>query len=443
MPTKEELKARVREVIDQRSQEIIGIATKILENPEPGFREQKTSQFVRQQFDALGLPHRDGLALTGVKAWTEASAPGPTVAVIGELDSLRVLEHPYADPETGAAHACGHHAQIAMMLGVAMGLRLSDVLGDMAGRVVFFAVPAEELIEVEYRYELRRQGKLEFIGGKPELIRLGEFDDIDLAMMTHTSSNRDEGKLTLAGTNNGLVVKRIQYLGHGAHAGGSPHKGINALNAAMLGLQAVHSLRETFRGEDTVRVHPIITRGGDAVSAVPADVRMETFVRASSIDAVRVWDKKVDRALRAGAMAVGARVRIATIPGYLPLNDNKDMVALFRGNAVSVVGEEHVGQAGHRASSTDMGDVSQILPAIHPYAGGATGTGHGADYVIEDYTLAVINPAKAMAMTVVDLLADGAAGAKEVVAKAKLPLTKDAYLKLLRGFAREEEWEEA
>ena len=442
MATTEELKARVCEAIDQRAEEIIGIATHILESPEPGFREQKTSRFVQQQFDALGLPHRNGLALTGVKAWTEAGAPGPTVAVLGELDSLRVLEHPFVDSETGAAHACGHHCQIAMMLGVAMGLHHSGVLGDLAGRVVFFAVPAEELIEVEYRDELRRQGKLEFIGGKSELVRLGEFDDIDVAMMTHTSSTQGEGKLTLAGSNNSLVVKRIQYLGRGAHAGASPHLGINALNAAMLGLQAIHSLRETFRGEDTVRVHPIITRGGDAVSAVPADVRMETFVRGRTIEAVREWDKKVDRALRAGAMAVGAKVRITTIPGYLPLNNNKEMTALYRGNAVSVVGEENVGQAGHRTGSTDMGDIGHILPAIHPYAAGATGVGHGADYVIEDYTLAVINPAKAMAMTVIDLLANGAAGAKEVKAKAKLPLTKNAYLKLLRGFAREEEWEE-
>ena len=442
MPTTEELKTRVCEAIDQRAEEIIGIATHILENPEPGFREQKTSRFVQEQFDALGLPHRNGLALTGVKAWTEGGAPGPTVAVLGELDSLRVLEHPFADPETGAAHACGHHCQIAMMLGVAMGLHHSGVLGDLAGRVVFFAVPAEELIEVEYRNELRQQGKLEFIGGKSELVKLGEFDDINVAMMTHTSSSPNEGKLTLAGSNNSLVVKRIQYLGRGAHAGGSPHLGINALNAAMLGLQAIHSLRETFRGEDTVRVHPIITRGGDAVSAVPADARLESFVRGRTIEAVREWDRKVDRALRAGAMAVGAKVHITTIPGYLPLNNNREMTALYRGNAASVVGEENVGQAGHRTGSTDMGDIGHILPAIHPYAAGATGVGHGADYVIEDYALAVINPAKAMAMTVIDLLANGAAGAKEVKGKAKLPLTKNAYLKLLRGFAREEEWEE-
>ena len=442
MPTKEELKARVCEAIDQRAQEIIGIATRVLGNPEAGFREVQTAQFVQRQMEALGLSHRDGLALTGVKGWLEGGAPGPAVAVIGEMDSMVVPEHPFADPQTGAAHACGHHCQLAMMLGVAMALRRSGVMDDLAGRVVFFAVPAEELIEVEYRKELRRQGRIEFIGGKSELVRLGEFDDIDMAMMTHTAISEDQGKFRLPGTSNGLVVKHIQYLGRGAHAGGSPQKGINALNAAMLGLQAIHYLRETFRGDDTVRVHPIITRGGDAVSAVPADVRLETFVRGKSVEAVRRWDRRVDRALRAGAMAVGARVRITTIPGYLPLNNSKEMGALYRGNAVSLVGGKHVNPGEHLTGSTDMGDISHIMPAIHPYAMGATGTAHGADYVIEDYDLAVLNPAKVMAMTVIDLLADGAAGAREIKSRAKPSLTRDAYLKLMRGFAREQEWEE-
>jgi len=442
MATIEEMKARVCEIIDQRAGEIIGISQHILGNPEPGFREQKTARFVQEQFDKLELPHKDNLAITGVKSWVDAGSPGPTVAVVGELDSLRVLEHPHADPDTGAAHACGHHAQIGMMLGAAMGLRLSGVLGDLAGRIVFFAVPAEEIIEVEYRNGLRSDGKIEFIGGKSELIRLGEFDDVDLAMMTHTTSNPEDKKLALSSTNNGLVVKNIQYIGRGAHAGGSPHLGINALNAAMLGIQSIHALRETFRDDDTVRVHPIITRGGDAVSAVPSDVRMETFVRASTIDAVREWDPRVDRALRAGAMAIGATVRITTIPGYLPLNNNQDIAGLYRDNAGQIVGSENVTTAGHRTGSTDMGDISQIIPTIHPYAGGASGIGHGADYVVDDYNEAVINPAKVMAMTVVDLLANNAARAREITDSAKLPLGKDAYLKLLRGFARDEQFEE-
>ncbi|MCL0044536.1 peptidase dimerization domain-containing protein, partial [Dehalococcoidia bacterium] len=281
-----------------------------------------------------------------------------------------------------------------------------------------------------------------FIGGKPELVRLGEFDDVDLAMMTHTTSNPEDKKLALSGTSNGLVAKYIRYIGRAAHAGGSPHMGVNALNAAMLGLQGVHALRETFRDSDTVRVHPIITRGGDAVSSVPSEVQIETFVRAGSIDAVQQWDRKVDRALRAGAMAIGAKVDITTIPGYLPLNNNKAMANIYRRNATQMVGDGHVGHGGHRASSTDMGDISQIIPSIHPYAGGAKGIGHGDDYMVIDYNLAVVNPAKVMAMTVIDLLGDRGVVAKEIIETTELPMTKDEYLKLMRGFARREQWEE-
>ncbi len=259
-----------------------------------------------------------------------------------------------------------------------------------------------------------------------------------MAMMTHTSSELAVKKLALRGTNNGLVAKRIQFIGKSAHAGGAPHRGINALNAAMLALSAIHAQRETFRDEDTIRVHPIITKGGDVVNAVPADVRMETFVRGKTVEAILDANIKVDRALRAGAMAVGAKVKITTLPGYLPLVENLDMQALYKTEALSLVGEDGFGYEGHSTGSTDMGDVEHIMPAIHPYSGGATGTGHGNDYLIADYQVAVLNPAKAMAMLVVDLLADGAVKAKEVLAKSKPKMTRQQYLDFMDNLLREE-----
>ncbi|MFQ6031128.1 MAG: M20/M25/M40 family metallo-hydrolase, partial [Dehalococcoidia bacterium] len=278
MPSREELKRLVYEEIDSHADELVNISQTILANPEPGFREVKTSQMVAGKFAEMGIPFRAGLGLTGVRADLLGGSSGPTMALLGELDSLIVNEHPHADPATGAAHACGHHCQIGMMLGAAMGLMRPDVLPSLSGRIAFVAVPAEEYIEIEYRDGLRRDGKIEFLGGKPELIKLGEFDDVDLAMMVHTTSTPEERKLCLSGTNNGTVAKKIQFIGRGSHAGGAPHLGINALNAATLAMSAIHFNRETFKDEDTVRVHPIITKGGEAVSAVPADVRMETFV---------------------------------------------------------------------------------------------------------------------------------------------------------------------
>ena len=438
MPSLEELKSRVHSQIDHRAEEIVRISRTILDNPEPGFREVTTSGIVSSKFRELGIPFRGGIALTGVKGELRGGSQGPSVALIGEMDSLIVTDHPHADPVTGAAHACGHHAQIGMLLGAAMGLMAPDVLEGLAGRVVLIAVPAEEYIEIEYRDGLRREDKLEFLGGKPEFIRLGEMDDVDMAMMCHTTSNVDDGKVCMSGTNNGVVAKRIQFIGRGAHAGGAPHLGVNALNAASLALMAIHSIRETFREEDTVRVHPIITKGGEAVSAVPADVRMETFVRGKTIEAVLKASRGVDRCLKAGAMAVGAKVHIQTIPGYLPLKQNGTLADLFRANAVSLVGEEHVSHVAHRTGSTDMGDVSHLMPAIHPYVGGATGLSHGADYVVNDYQLAVVTAAKAMASTVVDLLGDGAAQAGRIIASDKPVMSKDDYLGFIRGLATED-----
>ena len=187
-----------------------------------------------------------------------------------------------------------------------------------------------------------------------------------------------------------------------------------------------------------MRVHPIITRGGEAVSAVPADVRMETFVRGRTIEAITDANTKVDRALRAGAMAVGASVNIQTIPGYMPLSQDEQMNQIFGANAATLVGEDNVGRVVHRTGSTDMGDVSQVMPSIHPYVGGATGLGHGANYVVHDYNLAVLTAAKAMAATVVDLLADGAAQGGRVVAEHRPEMTRQEYLTFMRNLAREE-----
>jgi metal-dependent amidase/aminoacylase/carboxypeptidase family protein len=152
---------------------------------------------------------------------------------------------------------------------------------------------------------------------------------------------------------------------------------------------------------------------------------------------------KVDRALKAGAMAVGGDVVIQTIPGYLPLMQDRAMSDVFKANAHQLVGEENVGYVGHRGGSTDMGDISQLMPAIHPYVGGASGIGHGADYVVEDYGLAVVTAAKALANTAIDLLADGGAVGGGIVSRHRPEMTRPEYLRFMRGLAKEETFQGA
>jgi amidohydrolase len=439
---KQELKKRVFEAIDGKADEVIALGEQIRRHPELGFKEVRTSRLVEETFTRLGLSPKAGLALTGVRAEVAGRAgAGPTLALLGELDALVVAGHPEADPTTGAAHACGHNAQVAGLLGAAMGLLDAKVFDHLAGRAVFFAVPAEEYGDIEWRVTQARAGRLEFLGGKPELLRLGHFDDVDLAMMIHTTSRTEDGKAGVPDSNNGCLVKTIRYLGKAAHAGGAPHLGINALYAAQIGLAAVNAVRETFRDEDTIRVHPIITHGGSQVNVIPGEVRLETYVRGRTVEAILAAEKKVDRAFRAGALALGAKVEIETLPGYMPLRCDPIMAERFRETMAVLVGEEHFRRIGHRTGSTDMGDLSQVMPVLHPYIGGARGTGHAADFEIVDPPLAYVAPAKALAAMVIDMLADGAQGAREVIAKAKPPMTRETYLAFQRSLAHRELYE--
>jgi amidohydrolase len=438
----EDIKKKVASNIDSNAEDLIGIAKNILDMPEPGYREFKTSKYTEEQFNKYGFSNIEKVSMTGLKAVIDTGRPGPTVCVMGELDSLVVLGHPHADSDTDAAHACGHHCQIAQMIAVGQSLNDPEVLKGLSGKIVLVAVPAEENIEVEYRKTLRDEGKIEFLLGKQEFVKLGALDDVDIAMMTHTSNKRGDADsiLNIGGTNNGTVSKSIKFIGKASHAGGAPHNGINALNAANLAMAGIHFQRETFQEKDTIRIHPIITRGGAAVSSVPADVRMETYVRGSTIEGFLDASEKVDRALRAGAMAIGAEVEIITLPGYLPIMNDSKLSDFYKFNAINLVGEDKVSRAGHSGGSTDMGDMSQLMPTIHPYVNSAEGDGHGIDYLVTDYDAAVLTAAKAMALTVVDLLHENAEKGKEVVDKFEPMLTKDAYLKLLRSMYKEEKF---
>ena len=435
--TKDELKARVWGAIDQRADTVVAIGERIRKQPELGFKELKTAALVAEVLSQLGLEPQTGLAMTGVRAVAAGGrGGGPSFAVIGELDALGVAGHPEADPVSGAAHACGHNAQIAGMLGAAIGLHAVKAFEHLCGRVIFFAVPAEEGGDLEWRTAQVRAGRLELLGGKCELIRLGHFDDVDLAMMIHLTSRAEDGKAALPVSNNGRFGKTARYLGKAAHAGSAPHLGVNALYAAQIGLMAINAVRETFRDEDAIRVHPILTHGGSQVNVIPGEARIETYVRGRTIAGIRDANAKVDRALKAGALALGATVEIDTWPGYLPLEPDPTMGALFRANAATLVGECFDG--GHRAACTDMGDVSQIMPVLHPYMGGASGTGHAADYRITDPGLAYVAPAKALAAMVVDLLWDDAAGAREVLARSKPRMTRESYLNFQRSVGQRE-----
>lgn len=426
--TKEDLKEKVIKAIEENKDIIITAGRKIYKNPEFGYKEFETTKTVKDFFkNELGIEVEDKIAYTGCRARINEEKEGPKVAILGELDGISCSEHCDAN-EIGASHTCAHNVQIAGMLGAAVGLIKSGVYKELCGKIDFMATPAEEFIELAYRSQLKKEGHIKYFGGKQELIRKGAFDDVDMAMMFHVLDTGDRKVLT-APESNGFIGKEIKFIGKEAHAGSAPYEGINALNAAMLAINNVNAQRETFKEADRVRFHPIITKGGDIVNVVPADVRMESYVRARTIESMIDANKKVNRALIAGAMAVGANIEITELPGYLPILKHDNMEKVLRNNLEYLgLTKNDIIEGGDFTGSFDFGDVSHLIPTLHPMFGGVKGALHTRDYKIVDEEYAYLAPAKAMALTVVDLLFDGANKAKEILKDFKPVMTKEEYL---------------
>ncbi len=425
------------ETIAKREREIIDIGESIYREPETGFKEIKTSEKIEQIFKNEGIKYRNKIALTGVIGELNTGKPGPTVAILSEMDALINPEHPDADPKTGAIHACGHFAQVSWLVGSLFGIK--EIVKYLSGRIVFMAIPAEEYVELEYREDLIREGKTKYYGGKQEFIRLGEFDNIDIAIINHASSDKPLKSTWIVETSNGFIGKRIKFLGKSAHAGAAPHKGINALNMFNISLTAINAQRETFKDDDSIRVHMMLTRGGESVNVVPAEVDVEMYVRGKTVNAIKEANRKVQRALKAGPMGLGGKVVIETAPGYLPLATNEALNKLWVENAKSLLGN-NIFVNKNIGASTDMGDVSHLIPAIHPSTGGFTGDLHSSDFKIADREMAFVTPSKLYTGCVIDLLKDDAKIAREIVKNHKPILTKEGYIQTLESLRNTEEW---
>ncbi|WP_300359611.1 amidohydrolase [Fusobacterium sp.] len=431
--TREELKERVVKAIEDNKDIIIAAGRKIYHNPEFGYKEFETTKTVSEFFkNELNVEVEEKIAYTGCRARINAEKEGPKVAVLGELDGISCNEHCDSN-EIGASHTCGHNVQIAGMLGAAVGLIKSGVYKELDGKIDFMATPAEEFIELAYRSKLKEEGHIKYFGGKQELIRRGAFDDVNMAIMFHVLDTGDKKVLT-GPVSNGFIGKEVKFIGKEAHAGSAPYEGINALNAAMLAINNVHAQRETFKEADRVRFHPIITKGGDIVNVVPADVRMESYVRARTIESMIDANAKVNRALMAGAMAVGAQIEIKELPGYLPILRHDNMEKVLRKNLEYIgLTEDDIIEGGDFTGSFDFGDVSHIIPTLHPMFGGVKGALHTRDYKIADEEYAYLAPAKAMALTIVDLLFNGAEEGKEILKNFKPTMTKEEYLAFMES----------
>ncbi|MBP5638119.1 MAG: amidohydrolase [Victivallales bacterium] len=427
---KETVREAVRAAIEARKDEIINVGRFIWKNPEPGYREVKTSAFLVDKLRSLGLTVKTGLALTGFRADIDTGKPGPTVAIIGELDSLIIPTHPECDKVTGAVHSCGHNASATSVFGAAIGVLAAVKTGEICGKIALIGAPAEEGIEMDYRLGLIEAGKISCISGKSELICEGVFNDVDAACMHHLA--RKFGYKD----HNGCVNKRIAFHGKSCHAA-SPHNGINALNASSLAQHAIGLMREAYSNSSRIRIHGIITNGGNAVNVLPDTVTMEYMLRAPSLEEILALNERFDRIVMHAAHAAECTATIETIPGYMPLHNDDDLGAI-ENKMVHCLFPDAPFDANQSfdAGCTDMGDLALVVPSVEAAIPGAAGMGHGADYRVQDETMAYVVNSELNTLLAVELLyGDGVRG-KEIASHKSHLMPVDEYIKTVKGLNR-------
>ena len=416
---------------DEGEKWIKSLAQEVYNNPEGGFTEEKCSALVRKAFDELQIKYEYPVAVTGVKATLKGKSSNFNLCIIGEMDAIMSPDHPDA-AKNCLVHACGHSAQVGAMLGAAYALKKSGVMQYLDGDITFMAVPAEEFNDLEFRAQLKNQGKIKYFSGKQQLVYEGAFDDVDMAIMLHAMGDEPDAKLYVRGSNLGFISKKLTFKGRAAHAT-RPDKAVNALNAAALAILGIHSNRDTFREDEKIRIHPVITKGGDVVNSVPDRVEMEMQVRGATPDAIAKANEVVNRAAQGACQMIGATLETEDIPGYLPLDENEDIISVMVDIAKDLIGSENCVSGYELVGSTDMGDISSIMPAVQPSVGGFMGGLHSKDFKIVNEDAAIMLPAKLMALTAATLLFDGGKLAKKVKENFKPRFTKSQYLNYLEG----------
>lgn len=423
---------RILRLIDVHKDQIIAFAEDIAAHPEPGYEEFCTAGKTAEVLKNLGYKVTEHLARTGVKG-TKSIKEGPSLTVIGELDAIGCHSHPNANPVTGVAHACGHHAQMAAMIGCAIAMADPDVQKCLAGTVNFLAVPAEEYIDADKRTRLKKEG-IEFCCGKSEMIRTGVFDDTDIALTTHVHMVPVEEDFYLGNPAcNGYSAERVTVRGKVAHGAIDPWNGVNALSITTSAIQMMGLMRETFREEDHVRLHNVIRKAGDVINSVPDEAIVETKVRAASLDKICEITDMVNRAYAGSAYAFGGKIEMEKLQGYMPIIPRAADNALIEAADDLGLNYRTVQKGDFNNACTDVGDLSHLVPVVNFTFKGFEGKLHGADFKITDPEKAYILPAKLLALTVYKLLKNGGQEAKKITKSYTPVFNKESYIQYVKN----------
>jgi len=371
----ETAKHRVVEAVDERRGLLLDVSHRVHAEPELLFEERFASRLLASTLAGAGLDvDFPAYGLDTAFAARAGAGTGPLVAVLCEYDAL-----------PGIGHACGHNIIAAAGLGAA--LAAASVAADAGGRLLALGTPAEE-------------GG----GGKVYMGERGAFSGVEAALMVHPAGVDLSEPDVLA-----IATFLVEYEGREAHAAAAPHLGRNALDAAVLGYNAVAALRQHIQG--TERVHGVFLRAGEKPNIVPDHTVAEWYVRSATAQSLQPLKERVLACLQAGAAAAGCTMQVRpTCPDYSDLHTNRVLLELYRANSARLGRPVADPTPDTRVvASTDMGNVSHLVPSVHPMVKVsppevALHTTEFARWTAsDDGDRAVIDGAKAMAMTVVDL----------------------------------------
>lgn len=327
------MKDLIMKAIEASRRDFYRISQYIGENPELGHEEYKASAILSEELRKHGFQVAMGTAglATAFEAVFDSGKPGPSIAFMAEYDAL---------PELG--HACGHNLIGTMAVAAAIGL--SKVLPECGGKINVYGTPAEETR-----------------GGKVTMAEQGIFNHLDAAMMVHPYAQYERSGGSLA-----MDAIQFEFFGKSAHASASPHKGINALDAVIQTFNAINALRQHVTPD--VRIHGIISEGGKAANIVPDYAVAQFYVRAATREYVNELTEKVKACAQAAALATGARLEWSFYEfSYDEMRTNESLSDIFTANLVDLGVDPAEIHGRGDSGSLDMGNVSRVVPSIHPY----------------------------------------------------------------------------
>ncbi|HEX5773010.1 MAG TPA: M20 family metallopeptidase [Geomobilimonas sp.] len=367
------LKQVIVGLVDGRREQLAGVAEQLFRFSETGLEEYRSSALLADILEQEGFRLERRVAGLDTAFRAVFGSGGPTIAILAEMDALPVL-----------GHACGHNVIAAAAIGAAIALR--HAVPDDEARIVVLGTPAEELGI-----------------GKVELVKAGIFQGVDAAIMVHPSSRRLVIKHYL-----GLARVRFTFFGRPAHAAAYPEEGVNALDGVIQTFNGINALRQQLRQD--VRVHGIITDGGVAPNIIPATAACHFYVRATDLDEVGRVRERVIACAEGAARATGCRLEVFADERVLaPLKINHTLSGLYSEQLAYLGLPEATAPPDKNLGSSDIGNVSQVVPTIHPHVPIGAGLHiHTEDFaratVSEQGRQAVVEGATAMALTAAELI---------------------------------------